>query len=103
MQAKAKYTKDELMPVVNKNDGNPCGDDEEVYAGLCYQKCSVLAGTKHRFRQSAWMCCIKPVCNLFSLASCCKHDFGLCSGFDIAGMKEGKTICPHKPGACFAN
>jgi hypothetical protein len=29
------------------------------------------------------------------------HDFGVCSGFSVAGV-QGKS-CPHKPGTCLAN
>lgn len=89
-------------PQEHLNDGNPCSDDEELHAGLCYAKCSGLTDGAYIYRQSAWTCCKQATCsNIFQLAGCCKHNMGWCSGFDIAGMDEGKKICPHKPGACL--
>lgn len=93
-----------LAPKEHLHDGNPCSDDEEVHAGLCYEKCSALTGGQYVYRQSAWTCCNKPSCNAMSLltGACCKHNLGFCSGFDVAGLRE-KGGCPHKPGACLTD
>jgi len=90
-------------PAEDLHDGNPCGNDEEEHLGLCYEKCAVLTDQKYAHRQSAWTCCNAAVCPPFSMMSCCKHNMGWCSGFDIAGMEEGKKICPHAPGVCLTD
>mmetsp|Transcript_64322 Transcript_64322/g.139721 ORF Transcript_64322/g.139721 Transcript_64322/m.139721 type:complete len:357 (-) Transcript_64322:276-1346(-) len=82
-----------------------CGPDEEMLSGLCYHKCSELTVGAYSFRQSAWTCCEREECvanpfNAFS--SCCKHDMGWCSGFDVAGPSS-KNDCPHSKGACKAD
>jgi len=87
-------------PKENLNDGNVCNDDEEEHGALCYAKCSQLAGPAYPHRQSAWTCCNAAQCPFMSL-SCCKHDYGMCSGYSIAGMQEGNAICPHAPGGCL--
>lgn len=94
-----------LVPQERLDDGNPCNDDEELHAGLCYEKCSALTMGAYVYRQSAWTCCNKEVCGAFSLLTgkCCKHHMGFCTGFDIAGFQEGQNVCPHKPGACLTN
>jgi hypothetical protein len=86
-----------IIPVENMHDGNTCGDDEELLAGLCYRQCSLLAPGYPK-RTSAWTCCREP-CSM-SLGDW-RHDFGVCSGFSVAGT-NGQS-CPHKPGACLAN
>lgn len=94
-----------VAPKEHLSDGNSCPDDEELHAGLCYAKCSYLTGGQYSFRQSAWTCCRQATCtNPFSFASCCKHNMGWCSGFDVSGSQEsnpGSKPCPHKPGACL--
>lgn len=103
-----------LLPKANTTDHNPCANDEEFHAGLCYDKCSSLTKEKYTFRQSAWTCCSKPACDVHDFHGvsdllpgnnfgCCRHNMGFCSGFDIAGMREGKKICPHQPGACLVD
>mmetsp|Transcript_94244 Transcript_94244/g.237628 ORF Transcript_94244/g.237628 Transcript_94244/m.237628 type:complete len:282 (-) Transcript_94244:205-1050(-) len=93
-----------VAPKEHLNDGNPCPDDEELHAGLCYAKCSTLTSGQYNFRQSAWTCCNQAKCsNIFALSSCCKHNLGWCTGFDISGAQEGGKSCPHKPGACLAD
>lgn len=94
-----------LRPKEHLHDGNPCGDDEELFGGLCYDKCQLLTGGEYTYRQSPWSCCSQKRCtsNPFMLAKCCVHNMGLCSGYDIAGMSEGNKICPHKPGVCLAD
>lgn len=92
-----------VAPREHLHDGNPCADDEEFHAGLCYEKCSILTHDTHPWRQNAWSCCREEVCSPMHLLTgkCCQHHMGLCSGWDIAGMKEGNAVCPHKPGACL--
>jgi hypothetical protein len=85
-----------IIPVENMQDGNLCDDDEEQTAGLCYKKCSELAPGYPK-RTSAWTCCEDPC----TWSSGWKHDFGVCSGFSVAGGQG--TSCPHKPGVCLAN
>jgi len=92
-----------VAPREHLHDGNPCADDEEFHAGLCYEKCSILTHDSHPWRQNAWSCCREEVCTPMHLlrGKCCEHHMGFCNGFDIAGMKEGNAVCPHKPGACL--
>jgi len=93
-----------LTPNEHLHDGNPCNDDEEFFGGLCYERCAVLTGGSHVYRQSPWTCCNQATCsNVFKLSTCCRHNMGMCSGFDIAGMEEGSKVCPHNPGACLAD
>mmetsp|Transcript_106192 Transcript_106192/g.297289 ORF Transcript_106192/g.297289 Transcript_106192/m.297289 type:complete len:280 (-) Transcript_106192:113-952(-) len=94
----------QVVPQEHLHDGNPCGDDEEFHAGLCYEKCALLTGGAYVHRQSPWTCCNQATCSsLFKLSSCCRHNMGMCSGYDIAGMEEGQKVCPHNPGACLAD
>jgi len=92
-----------VAPREHLHDGNPCADDEEFHAGLCYEKCSILTHNSHPWRQNAWSCCREEVCTPMHLLTgkCCIRHMGLCSGWDIAGMQEGNAVCPHKPGACL--
>lgn len=90
-------------PPEDMHDGNVCADDEEEHMGLCYGKCSQLAGAEYPYRTSAWTCCKQSVCPPFQVFRCCSHNMGFCSGYDIAGSAEGEAICPHKPGVCLAD
>jgi len=87
-----------LEPAEHRHDGNLCGDNEELYAGLCYKNCSLLTKGEAPIRTSSWTCCEKRPCGLL-------HEHGsagralLCNGFDIGG--DGS--CPHKPGACLVD
>jgi len=94
-----------LKPAEDTHDGNPCASDEELHAGLCYQTCSLLTSGQYQVRQSAFACCETASCPPFKFfgKKCCKTTFGMCTGHDIAGMREGTKICPHKPGACLAD
>lgn len=94
-----------LLPHERTNDTNLCSDDEEMHLGLCYDKCGLLTLGTYPYRQSAWTCCREEECkrNPFRQFSCCRHNMGWCSGFDIAGMKEGNKVCPHKAGACLTD
>jgi len=80
--------------------GQVCADYEEDHAGLCYTKCSILAGPDYPHRGTPWTCCKDSPCkwNRF------KHGFGFiaCSGFAVAGPQES-SACPHGHGSCMGN
>mmetsp|Transcript_115944 Transcript_115944/g.231135 ORF Transcript_115944/g.231135 Transcript_115944/m.231135 type:complete len:384 (-) Transcript_115944:23-1174(-) len=78
------------------HDGNVCKSDEELYAGLCYRKCSLLTGGMDSIRTSPWTCCHGKPCTINQ-----KLETGFrvaCAGFAVAG--DGSS-CPHLPGACL--
>jgi len=85
-----------LKPIENMTDGNVCGDEEELWDGLCYKKCSILTEGEAAIRTSPWTCCENHPCGI-------KNQRGkigstmLCKGYDVSGS-DG---CPHKPGACL--
>lgn len=79
------------------HDGNPCADDEEAHAGLCYKKCSLLL-PDHPIRTSAFSCCKGYPCTLFNQ----KVKFRICSGFDVSGDSQGNG-CPHQKGSCYVD
>lgn len=91
-----------LSPLANVTDGNVCADDEELFVGLCYGKCSILAGPSYPKRTSAYSCCGNPcsltkqkVASIFPLP---------CKGYDVGGMaEEPRGGCPHAPGACLVD
>jgi len=87
-----------LFPRVHRHDGNPCYDDEEQHAGLCYKQCSLLTLGTHPYRTSAFACCSRPPCQWDQTA----YKMSICGGFDVSG-DMGNGICPHSPGACLAN
>lgn len=96
--AAGEHDVDDTNPVIpqeNMHDGNTCRDDEELFTGLCYRKCNLLAPGFPK-RTSAWTCCREP-CTWNGWS----HDFGVCSGYSVAGS-DGKS-CPHKPGSCLEN
>mmetsp|Transcript_52684 Transcript_52684/g.151855 ORF Transcript_52684/g.151855 Transcript_52684/m.151855 type:complete len:284 (+) Transcript_52684:73-924(+) len=76
-----------------------CRSNEEVFQGLCYMKCALLTNGTFSLRTSAWTCC-----RAHSVEECFVSnqglDFGLCSGYDVAG--DGQS-CPHFPGKCMDN
>ena len=45
-----------LAPQENLHDSNPCADDEEIFEGLCYAKCSILSGGMRPVRCAAHIC-----------------------------------------------
>mmetsp|Transcript_50281 Transcript_50281/g.106859 ORF Transcript_50281/g.106859 Transcript_50281/m.106859 type:complete len:298 (+) Transcript_50281:80-973(+) len=91
-------------PLENMHDSNVCSDDEEETGGLCYAKCASLTNGVYPYRKSGWECCKKETCNaLFGMFTCCKTSPGMCSGFSVAGGREGTKACPHGPGACLSN
>lgn len=81
----------------NLHDGNVCKDNEEIFAGLCYKKCSIMTDSSHTIRTSPWTCCERRPCFVNQ-----RLQIGLrlaCVGYAISG--DGK--CPHMPGACLDN
>merc|ERR1719210_3160615 len=75
-----------LTPNEDLEDGNECMRDEELFSdALCYKKCSLLTGGEFPIRTSAFTCCKKHPCKWHNT----RHDFGLCSGFDVAGGNDG--------------
>lgn len=83
----------------NLRDGNPCPDDEEVFAGLCYQPCKVLTGGRYPIRTAAFSCCMKQPCSFFN--SKFTSPMKICQGLDVGG--HDKYGCPHSPGDCLLN
>mmetsp|Transcript_66363 Transcript_66363/g.154208 ORF Transcript_66363/g.154208 Transcript_66363/m.154208 type:complete len:315 (-) Transcript_66363:41-985(-) len=80
---------------VSLDDGNVCGADEELFAGLCYRKCSLLTGGQDAIRTSPWTCCEQSPCLGNQRLSVTLRV--ACSGYDVAG--DGS--CPHGPGSCL--
>eukprot|EP00931_Biecheleriopsis_adriatica_P093926 TRINITY_DN67643_c0_g1_i1.p1 TRINITY_DN67643_c0_g1~~TRINITY_DN67643_c0_g1_i1.p1 ORF type:complete len:469 (-),score=49.80 TRINITY_DN67643_c0_g1_i1:99-1505(-) len=75
-----------------------CEYDEELYAGLCYTKCSLLTQGGYPIRTSSWTCCANHPCGLKNQ----KGSLGstvACDGFDVSGG-IGSSSCPHKPKPC---
>eukprot|EP00928_Gymnodinium_smaydae_P097112 TRINITY_DN8720_c0_g1_i2.p1 TRINITY_DN8720_c0_g1~~TRINITY_DN8720_c0_g1_i2.p1 ORF type:complete len:308 (+),score=48.53 TRINITY_DN8720_c0_g1_i2:113-1036(+) len=95
---KFKPKTSEIMPKEIAHDHNPCDSlKEEPFAGLCYDKCSILTHGKYPFRSTPWHCCHEKSCALNPLGL---KSNGLmpCDGYDVSG--DGKS-CPHPPGDCF--
>ncbi|CAE7734120.1 Armc2, partial [Symbiodinium pilosum] len=98
-----------LAPQENLHDSNPCADDEEIFEGLCYAKCSILSGGMRPVRCAAHIC--EPLdsnghhkCRLSAAAiSAILSSPSLfpCQGYDVAGTQEGAKRCPHTAGACL--
>jgi len=74
-----------------------CGDDEELLAGLCYRRCSLLTDGRDPIRTSPWTCCQSRPCAMNQRGSLGSHV--TCSGYDVAG--DGS--CPHAPGVCLVD
>jgi len=88
----------DLAPDEDMHDGNTCEDDEELFDGLCYKKCSRLTGSNLPFRASAFQCCEEePPCPAMSDAAAAPEP---CSGNDVSGDLTG-NVCPHAPGGCL--
>mmetsp|Transcript_100949 Transcript_100949/g.254367 ORF Transcript_100949/g.254367 Transcript_100949/m.254367 type:complete len:518 (+) Transcript_100949:64-1617(+) len=88
----------QLRPQEHMNDGNVCADDEELFGGLCYGKCSVLTKGEAPIRTSSWTCCEQHPCGLTNQRGSMGTSI-LCNGYDVSA--DGS--CPHKPGACLVN
>lgn len=92
-----------------------CFADEELYAGLCYKKCSLLSEGAYSIRTSSWTCCANHPCGVSNQ----KGSIGtavVCNGYDVGGSGAVKVTsqlvkvvaqaglsCPHKPGGCSEN
>lgn len=82
-------------PDERKHDGNQCEDNEEILAGLCYKKCSILTNTEYPVRSTAFTCCKTLACFLQQKMG---GDMPIpCQGYDV----NGHDGCPHAPGACL--
>eukprot|EP00930_Biecheleria_cincta_P015383 TRINITY_DN1285_c0_g1_i1.p1 TRINITY_DN1285_c0_g1~~TRINITY_DN1285_c0_g1_i1.p1 ORF type:complete len:486 (-),score=104.37 TRINITY_DN1285_c0_g1_i1:165-1622(-) len=88
----------ELAPKMSIGDGNPCPDDEESSAGLCFKKCSDLTGGTHPIRTSAFSCCRAKPCSISNTQT----HMGMCWGFDVAADSQSSK-CPQPPGACLTD
>lgn len=88
----------EFAPLGNLHDGNPCDENEEMFMGLCYKKCSILTHGIAAVRTSSWTCCEGHPCGVTN-----QHgDMGkslMCAGYDV----DGNGGCPHKPGTCLTD
>lgn len=85
-----------LKPKETMNDGNVCGDTEELFDGLCYRKCSLLTNGASPIRTSAWTCCESTPCD-FRKVHKAEGIPVMCNGYGVGGNGS----CPHKPGACL--
>lgn len=82
----------------NLHDGNVCGQDEEMFAGLCYKKCALLANG-FPIRTSSFSCCASHPCGLQNQKVSVSMP---CSGFDVGGDINGEEgECPHAAGTCL--
>lgn len=97
-QLAAVSTESELVPQEEMHDGNVCADNEELYMGLCYKRCSLLTMGAAPIRTSSWTCCEGHPCGVMN-----EHgsmgDSLMCGGYDV----DGQGGCPHKPGACLVD
>jgi hypothetical protein len=72
----------------------PCADNEELFAGLCYKRCSALTSGSHSLRLSEFTCqcddarddCLEP--KLSGSTSCQGHSV------------SGQGGCPYSPTSC---
>ena len=90
-----------LAPRERLSDGNKCARDEEefpVVAGTCYKKCSDLTAGYFPIRTSPFSCCESEPCGFSNT----KIHLSFCSGFDVAGDREGLG-CPNFEGACLTD
>eukprot|EP00440_Ansanella_granifera_P038110 gb/GFBE01041348.1/.p1 GENE.gb/GFBE01041348.1/~~gb/GFBE01041348.1/.p1 ORF type:complete len:427 (+),score=53.97 gb/GFBE01041348.1/:1-1281(+) len=79
-----------------------CGNDEELYAGLCYKKCGLMTNNEYPIRTSSWTCCANHPCGLNNQKGAVGSSL-VCNGFDIGGtgaQKIASLPCPHKPYPC---
>mmetsp|Transcript_160999 Transcript_160999/g.516796 ORF Transcript_160999/g.516796 Transcript_160999/m.516796 type:complete len:813 (-) Transcript_160999:158-2596(-) len=88
----AAITPEEIL-----NDGNTCGDTEELYGFLCYRKCALLTNGMSPHRQSPFTCCDAQPCTMSNTHKAPGFPEP-CRGFDVSG--DGGS-CPHKAGACY--
>eukprot|EP00929_Paragymnodinium_shiwhaense_P074437 TRINITY_DN3809_c0_g1_i1.p1 TRINITY_DN3809_c0_g1~~TRINITY_DN3809_c0_g1_i1.p1 ORF type:complete len:345 (-),score=64.48 TRINITY_DN3809_c0_g1_i1:489-1523(-) len=90
-----------LKPNEQLHDGNVCDDTEELYAGLCYRKCSMLTGIPTATRFTAFSCCPTGDCpgNVLKLKTASMLP---CRGYDVSSQDGGKA-CPHVRGECLVD
>lgn len=94
----ATTTPNPLLPVVDRHDHNVCTESEELYAGLCYKRCSMLTKNTHPIRTSSWTCCEREPCGFGNQIGQVGATL-VCNGYDV----DGDGNCPHQPGACLTN
>lgn len=82
----------------NMHDGNPCGDEEELLAGLCYTKCSILLENADAKRIAPTICCDSP--DQCYMPDHLHMSYIPCEGYDV-GSQDGGHDCPHSPGLCL--
>jgi len=89
----------DVKPDENLHNGNVCDDSEELYAGLCYTKCSILTGFPQARRSTAFSCCPTSDChgNVFKMKTASLLP---CKGYDVSSSDGGKA-CPHIRGECL--
>jgi len=80
-----------VIPPSPINHSKSCEHNEELYATLCYKKCSLLTDGTHPVRQTAFSCCASAECGVMGQQSA---GFVPCMGYDVSGKHE----CPHPPG-----
>jgi len=96
----ANMSDEELMPQNDMHDGNMCPDNEEMHAGLCYEKCKELTDGVFPIRASPFSCCRAEPCDFFN--SKFSNPRKSCEGLDV-GKQRGRKICPHTVGDCLRN
>lgn len=92
----------DLTPNENRNDGNPCYDDEELFEGLCFKTCAALTANKFPLRIGPNQCCMGKTpadCDVAHTQTSDKP----CGGLEVSGDAEGKSGCPNPPGICLTN
>lgn len=91
-----------LKPAENMWDGNSCDDSEELYAGLCYTKCSILTGKPQAKRLTAFSCCPTSDCHsdVSKILKLQTASLVPCHGYDVSSA-DGGVACPHVQGACL--
>lgn len=87
-----------LVPAENNTEGNVCDDEEELFAGLCYKKCSLLTNNEASIRTSTWTCCRSHPCGVHNQRASVGASV-LCGGFGV----NAEGSCPHPPGVCLKN
>jgi hypothetical protein len=77
-------------------DSDGCDEDEELYDGQCYKRCSLLTNGEEPVRASPFQCCLHgPPCTG-------RLDIKRtrCSGYAVSGDSSGNG-CPRQPARCL--
>jgi len=75
---------------------NGCDEDEEVYDGRCYKRCSLLTNGEEPVRAGAFQCCPHgPPCT--GRMDIERTD---CRGYAVSGDASGNS-CPRQPASCL--